>query len=77
MSDKTYKTGHIYPEADDNSIMSFGKHRGKPLMDVPDNYIIWLHENGDFIKENIKEDSEKGSIARYMKSAYDSITRNK
>ena len=27
------------------------------------------------LKESIKEDTEKGSIARYFKLAYDSITK--
>lgn len=59
---------------EDNNIMSFGKYKGQPLGDIPDSYIIWMFENTD-IKESIKEDSEKGSIARYFKLAYSSITR--
>ena len=59
---------------EDNNIMSFGKYKGQPLGDIPDSYIIWMFENTD-IKESIKEDSEKGSIARYFKLTYSSITR--
>ena len=59
---------------EDNNIMSFGKHQGKPLGGFPDSYIIWMWENTD-LKESIKEDTEKGSIARYFKLAYDSITK--
>lgn len=59
---------------EDNNIMSFGKYKGQPLGDIPDSYIIWMFENTD-IKESIKEDSEKGSIARYFKLAYSSITK--
>lgn len=59
---------------EDNNIMSFGKYKGQPLGDIPDSYIIWMFENTD-IKESIKEDTEKGSIARYFKLAYDSITK--
>jgi uncharacterized protein (DUF3820 family) len=59
---------------EDNNIMSFGKYKGQPLGDIPDSYIIWMWENTD-LKESIKEDTEKGSIARYFKLAYDSITK--
>lgn len=30
---------------DDNDLMPFGKHKGKKLMDVPDDYLIWLYQN--------------------------------
>jgi len=59
---------------EDNNIMSFGKYKGQPLGDIPDSYIIWMWENTD-LKESIKEDTEKGAIARYFKLAYDSITK--
>jgi DNA polymerase III subunit epsilon len=26
--------------------MPFGKHQGKPLSEVPKNYVLWLRENG-------------------------------
>lgn len=28
---------------EDTSIMLFGKHKGKRLIDVPDNYLIWWY----------------------------------
>lgn len=59
---------------EDDNIMAFGKHKGKLLGEIPDSYIIWMWENTD-LKESIKEDTEKGSIARYFKLAYDSITK--
>ena len=59
---------------EDNNIMSFGKYKGQPLGDIPDSYIIWMWENTD-IEDSVKEDSEKGSIARYFKLAYNSITK--
>lgn len=59
---------------EDNNIMSFGKYKGSPLGDIPDSYIIWIWENTD-IEDSVKEDSEKGSIARYFKLAYSSITK--
>ena len=30
--------------------MPFGKHQGKPLKEVPKNYITWLLSNGAFDK---------------------------
>jgi uncharacterized protein (DUF3820 family) len=30
---------------DDNSIMRFGLHKGKKLIDVPASYLIFLYEN--------------------------------
>ena len=47
---------------DDNSKMPFGKHQGKPLSEVPDDYLFWLHKAGihpkygelaEYIDENI------------------------
>lgn len=28
----------------DNDIMPFGAHKGKKLIDVPDNYLLWLND---------------------------------
>ncbi|MEM7176035.1 MAG: DUF3820 family protein [Chlamydiota bacterium] len=35
--------------------MPFGKHRGKPLQEVPSGYIQWLHSNGALDKESNRE----------------------
>ncbi len=35
--------------------MPFGKHQGKPLKDVPKNYISWLADSGAFDKPQNKE----------------------
>jgi DNA polymerase III subunit epsilon len=32
------------------SRMPFGKHQGKPLKEIPKNYVLWLNENGVFEK---------------------------
>ena len=46
---------------DDNTILTFGKHKGKKLANVPASYLLWLYEqpNLDFklriyIKENME-----------------------
>ncbi|MCO5238851.1 MAG: DUF3820 family protein [Chitinophagaceae bacterium] len=54
----------------DYSIMSFGIHKGKPLIKVPAHYLIWLYENNkcnealrEYIKENmdvLKHEAKKG-----------------
>lgn len=33
-----------WDEFTDESIMPFGKHRGKPLGEVPADYLVWLLE---------------------------------
>jgi uncharacterized protein (DUF3820 family) len=59
---------------EDNNIMAWGKYKGCHLGEIPDSYIIWMWDNTD-LKDFVKEDSEKGAIARYFKLAYSSITR--
>ena len=42
----------------DESLMPFGQHKGKKLVNVPDTYLMWLYENnkahGD-LKEYIED----------------------
>ncbi|MBI3211234.1 MAG: DUF3820 family protein [Simkania negevensis] len=35
--------------------MPFGKHKGKPLQEIPSSYIEWLHENGALDKAENQE----------------------
>lgn len=58
----------------DDSIMPFGKYKGRLLGDIPDQYIIWIWENTD-IKNEVSEDTERGAVARYFKLSYDSLTK--
>jgi hypothetical protein len=58
--------------AGNDDIMSFGKYKGQRLGDIPDGYIRWLWEDTD-VKNYVGEDTEKGSIARYIESVYNSI----
>jgi len=30
----------------DNSLMPFGRHRGKAMINVPAIYLLWLYNNG-------------------------------
>lgn len=30
----------------DNSPMPYGKHKGKQMIDVPADYLLWLYDNG-------------------------------
>jgi len=39
---------------EDDNIMAFGKHKGKPLGEIPDSYIIWMWENTD-LKEIVAD----------------------
>lgn len=44
---------------DDQTPMPFGKHKGKPMEEVPASYLLWLRDNGvsgdvkDYIEENL------------------------
>lgn len=45
----------------DNSVMPFGRYRGKKLIQVPAVYLLWLYEKGDinpelknYIHENLQ-----------------------
>ena len=60
--------------AEDNNIMAWGKYRGQPLGDIPDTYIRWMWEETN-LKEAVKEDTERGSIARYFKLAYEDLNK--
>ena len=55
-----YNIEQINKPFDDNTIMPFGMHKGKHLHQVPDEYLIWLYDNGkvngklaDYIKINL------------------------
>ena len=37
---RAYTTKYLY-----NLIMPFGKHKGKKLKEVDDNYLLWMYEN--------------------------------
>lgn len=52
----------------DESIMPFGKHKGKKMIDVPDEYLLWLLQEGntygemlEYLKDN--EEVFKQTIA--------------
>lgn len=45
----------------DETLMPFGKYKGTPLANVPNDYLLWLYENGktfgamkDYLQENIE-----------------------
>lgn len=50
------------PKFTDNTIMPFGEHKGKALVNVPANYLVWLYNSNltdgplkDYIKENMDQ----------------------
>lgn len=51
---------------DDYSIMPFGKYKGAQLINVPDQYLLWLYENGKCF----------GELKDYIIANLDSIKHN-
>lgn len=45
----------------DESIMPFGKHKGKKMIDVPDDYLFWLLQEGNTYGEMLEylQDNEE------------------
>ena len=51
---------------DDSTPMPFGKHKGTPMGEVPDDYLYWLHgQEGIF-----------GELREYLDDNIDAITEN-
>lgn len=46
--------------------MPFGKYKGTPIADIPDSYLIWLHENVN-MNDMLKEAVVNTMICRYKK----------
>ena len=59
--------------------MPFGKHKGKPIHEIPKNYLIWLTDNVDMHpwlakavqaalgNEGIPEEDEEAKVHRIVK----------
>lgn len=47
-------------------IMPFGKHKGKKISDVPDDYLLWLYEQGNV----------QGVLGTYLDDNIDAIKAN-
>lgn len=50
----------------DNDIMTLGKHKGKKMVDVPDKYLRWAHEEW-------KRSAKNRDILDYIKDNLDSL----
>jgi uncharacterized protein (DUF3820 family) len=51
---------------DDDSLMPWGKHKGKTMAQVPDEYLLWLYENV----------TVTGPVKRYVTDNIDAIKAN-
>ncbi len=50
-----------------NSIMPFGKYKGKKLSDVPQGWFIWMHDR-KLLKGELKQYAEENiNILRFVK----------
>lgn len=52
---------------DDEYVLTFGKHKGKMLKDVPDDYLYWMHD---------QKWMTNGVIRRYLDDNIDAIIAN-
>lgn len=55
------KEDNSYPPMTDESLMPFGKHKGKKLGNVDAGYLLWLYNDGlkagtlrDYIEDNLE-----------------------
>ena len=42
----------------DNSLMPFGQHKGKKMIDVPAPYLLWIYEQNFDVMVYIRENME-------------------
>ncbi len=53
---------------DDETPMTFGKHRGELLGEIPESYLVWLWNETD-LRDALRADTARGALARYVKLA--------
>lgn len=51
----------------DDDLMPFGKHKGERMEDVPDSYLAWLWNEGDYYRK------KESPLHHYIKSASSEI----
>lgn len=59
---------------EDSTLMPFGVHKDKRLIDVPEEYLVWLHGDGlkpgplkTYIEENVLNEKRKTIIKNLQK----------
>lgn len=50
-------------ELTDESLMPWGMHQGKPMTDVPADYLVWLYENNKV----------RGDVKRYIQANLETL----
>lgn len=76
LGDSRYPQIHssIIKTYDDSTKIGFGKHAGKTLGEVDDGYLRYLWNSG--MNKETREDSHRGAIARYLRSALPDISKS-
>lgn len=59
--------------ADDDSIMHFGKHKGRPLHKVPASYLLWLWDNHEGYWQKDSGSVEDMMLKRYLEDNLSAI----
>ena len=55
----------------DNSLMPFGKHAGKKMSEVPDDYLLWLYEQPPYF-----DTPEIRGVFAYIKDNLNALKAN-
>jgi uncharacterized protein len=58
----------------DNSIMPFGVHKGKALINIPADYLKWLYDNGKCfgeLKKYIEDNADSIKVEIKMKKPHE------
>lgn len=58
----------------DESIMEFGLHKGKMLVDIPDDYLLYMY--GQLCKSCTRKTQFQVSLVEYIKENMDAIKLN-
>lgn len=59
----------------DTDVMPFGAHKGKPLINIPDEYFLWLWDQVWFQKK-AKTDSTYEKVHAYIEDSLAAIKAN-
>jgi uncharacterized protein (DUF3820 family) len=57
----------------DESIMTFGKHKGEKLANVPDDYLIWIYGEGKMTFKAGVCSEETKRLMKYIEDSFEDL----